>query len=69
MYVDLNSRFTLHNEKKNLEKIISKRSYDFFIEKGESTKKSVLSSQHIFVDFKKYFENVFKIIFLFFWHF
>ena len=39
MYVDLNSRFTLHNEKKNLEKIISKRSYDFFIEKGESTKK------------------------------
>ena len=32
MYVDLNSRITLHNGKKNLEKIISERSYDFFFE-------------------------------------
>ena len=39
MYVDLNSRFTLHNEKKILKKLSQKGVMIFFIEKGESTKK------------------------------
>ena len=39
MYVGLNSRITLHNWKKNLEKIISERSYDFFLNKVKVPKK------------------------------
>ena len=46
MYIDKDTMFTLHDEKKNLEKIISERNYDFFFQKRESTK-------------NKYFQNIF----------
>ena len=43
MYIDKDTMFTLHDEKKNLEKIISERNYDFFFQKRESTKKKIFS--------------------------